>query len=111
MNKEERLHFENFLWFVFILLCFLNIDADNIEIDSIHNNVIDNKSNEIFLFTLIVTFFIYLYFLIRNINSYDEINNKKLYDIKVLGSLFFVVGCLLLIYFQKENRSFPFSPS
>ena len=36
---------------------------------------------------------------------------KKLYDIKVLGSLFFVVGCLLLIYFQKENRSFPFSPS
>ena len=66
------------LWFVFILLCLLNIDADNIEIDSIHSNVIDNKSNEIFLFTLIVTFFIYLYFLIRNINSYDEINNKKL---------------------------------
>ena len=50
MSKEERLHFENFLWFVFILLCLLNIDADNIEIDSIHSNVIDNKSNEIFLF-------------------------------------------------------------
>ena len=50
MSKEERLYFENFLWFVFILLCLLNIDADNIEIDSIHSNVIDNKSNEIFLF-------------------------------------------------------------
>ena len=44
-------------------------------------------------------------------NGKGEEHKIKLYDIKVLGSLFFVVGCLLLIYFQKENRIFPFSPS
>lgn len=73
MNSEIfRLNFEDFLWSIFIILAVLNIQGDYDEkkyIDS-HNEIFRNESNSIFTLTLTITFFIYLYFLVRNYNFY-----------------------------------------
>lgn len=73
MNSEIfRLNFEDFLWSIFIILAVLNIQGDYDEKKYInsHNEIFRNESNSIFTLTLTITFFIYLYFLVRNYNFY-----------------------------------------
>lgn len=118
MGIEEdlnRLNFENQLWLIFSLLCLLNISGDNEEIDYLKTNNINskNKSDQIFEFTLIVTLLIYIYFFNRNVKFYNKAHNnqKQLYKIKVFGSLFLIIGIILLIYFQNNQNNFPGSPA
>lgn len=118
MGIEEdlkRLNFENQLWLIFSLLCLLNISGDNEEIDYLKTNNINskNKSDQIFKFTLIVTLLIYIYFFNRNVKFYNKAHNnqKQLYKIKVFGSLFLIIGIILLIYFQNNQNNFPGSPA
>ena len=112
-NKSKeltRLNFENFLWIVFAFLCFLNIYGDKLQKEYINTNInnFEKQSNNVFTFTLIVTLFIYIYFFLRNYNSYMKSTNeeKNLYKIKVFGSIFLIVGIICLIYFQKNNENF-----
>ena len=106
MNSEIfRLNFEDFLWSIFIILAVLNIQGDYDEkkyIDS-HNEIFRNESNSIFTLTLTITFFIYLYFLVRNYNFYKQVPSyqKQAYLIQLYGSAFLVAGVCLLLYFQK----------
>lgn len=116
-NQEEinRLNFENNIWILFSCLCLINIAGDNNLKDYLRTNNINKKniSDNLFLFTLSVTLLIYIYFLNRNIKAYKKASevNKELYKVKVFGSLFLIIGILLLIYFQKEQTSFNGSPA
>lgn len=111
----NRLNFENILWFIFIVLSILNIIGDNYEkkFVSFNDYYYKVEANKIFEFTLIVSFFIYLYFLYRNYNSMNNVSNdmKEFYEIKFLGSLFLIIGILCLIYFQEKQTSFVGSPA
>lgn len=113
-SEVSRLHFENFLWFVFIVLSCLNIIGDlNDEIFLKENNLYYKKqSNLIFTFTIMVTLFIYLYYFIRNYKAYElsTDDQKQMYFIKLLGSSFFVLGVFCLLYFQINQKSFLGSP-
>lgn len=121
MNEENvygeirRLDFENFLWETFIILSLLNIYGDNDDKKYLQSkdNKYKEKSNKIFTFTLIVTFFIYVYFFLRNYNSYEKAteSQKNLYLIKLLGSAFLIAGVLCLLYFQTRQTSFIGSPA
>ena len=113
MNTDEkirRLNFEDFLLTIFICLSILNIIGDNYEKKYLKTFNIYYKANanKIFDFTLSITILIYLYFVIRNYNSYKNIeeNNKKLYSIKLFGSILIIVGDICLLYFQKKQESF-----
>lgn len=112
MNKDEikRLNFEDFLLIIFICLSILNIIGDYLMKDYLKYNNINskNKSKKIFDFTLSITILIYLYFVIRNYNSYKNIDEskKQLYSIKLFGSILIIVGSILLFYFQKKENSF-----
>ena len=69
INDEiNRLNFEDCLWFIFTLLCFLNIKGDKRDKEYIKTNYKKylDESNNIFEFTLIITLLIYLYFFFRN---------------------------------------------
>lgn len=74
LEELKRLKFEDFLWIVFGISCFLNVygDYNNKEYLLTHNNYYKSNSNKIFEITLIITFFIYLYFLSRNYKFYKK---------------------------------------
>jgi hypothetical protein len=114
IEELKRLKFEDLLWLLFAFLSFLNIYGDDLQKKYLNtsNKELEDKSNQVFLFTLGVTFLIYLYFFIRNYNAFKNtsLENKKLYTIKVLGSSFLLAGIICLIYFQKKNQSFIGTP-
>ena len=112
MNDIQRLQFENLLWIVFIGLIIGNIIGDEKEIAFLKTNdkQKEEEANQIFENVLLVTIFIYLYFLQRNVNAYKESNEKDLYEIKVIGSSLLVIGIVCLYYFQKKQENFVGSP-
>lgn len=114
-SELKRLNFEDFLWIIFAILAFTNIygDYNDKEFLITNNPSFQIKSNTIFEITLLVTFFIYLYFLKRNYNFYKKASseNKELYFIKLLGSSFLIAGVICLIYFQTKQRAFIGSPA
>ena len=114
-NELKRLNFEDALWIIFAILCFLNVFGDYLEKEYLKTDInnYDKQSNEVFTFTLIVTLFIYIYFFLRNYNIYKNVSQqqKSLYSIKVMGSVFLIAGVICLLYFQKNNKSFIGSPS
>lgn len=114
-NELKRLKFEDMLWIIFGILCFINIYGDKLQETDIYNNskMLEKSANNIFTFTLIVTFFIYVYFFIRNYNNYENASSdkKELYTIKVFGSIFLIVVVVCLIYFQTHNKNAIGAPS
>lgn len=114
-DEISRLNFEDFLWFIFALLCFLNIkgDKDDKEYLKTNNKYYKNESNKIFEFTLIITSLIYIYFFFRNYIFLNRVKDsqKQLYRIKLLGSSLLLAGVICLIYFQVNNNSFIGSPA
>lgn len=114
-KEIQRLNFEDLLWIIFALLSLLNVygDYDLKKYIESHDNEYKSESDKIFTLTLIVTFFIYVYFFLRNYKVYEQVleNQKKLYSIKVLGSIFLIVGIVFLLYFQRKQTSFTGSPA
>lgn len=114
-NEIKRLNLEDFLWALFAILSIINIQGDKLQKEYLYSNKkeIEKQSNDIFTLTLTVTLFIYLYFFIRNYNAYKKASkeNKRLFEIKILGSAFLIAGIISLIYFQTHNPDFVGSPS
>lgn len=104
-----RLNFENVLWIVFMSLAFLNIlgDCASQKFLISQDSYYKRQSDSIFTLTLVITFLIYLYFLIRNLRQYQETPNylKKMYLIKVFGSIFLISGIICLLYFQQKQKN------
>jgi hypothetical protein len=115
LSEIRRLDFEDLLWVIFAILSILNIygDYNDKEYLKTNNKMYDDTSSRVFEFTLTVTFFIYLYFLIRNYNAYSKVSaeSKNLYLIKLFGSALLIGGVIALIYFQKNENSFIGSPA
>lgn len=111
LNKKiMALYFEDFLLVVFICLNILNMIGDSYERKFLRSNCNNykNYANRIFDFTLFVTIIIYFYFLLRNWKSYRDISDdkKKLYGVKLFGSILVIVGIICLFYFQRKQSNF-----
>lgn len=113
-NEIERLDIENFIWVIFIILSLFSIigNYDERLFLKEKNYYYKDQANKIFEFSLIVTFFIYLYFFYRNYEAYENssLEMRKLYQVKVMGTLFLIIGILCSLYFQKSQSSFVGSP-
>lgn len=113
-NDLTRLNFEDYIWIIFIGLGILNIVGDKYLKDYIKtNNKEDEKiANKIFLFILIISLLIYIYFFIRNIYAYEKCNEeeKELFFVKVFGSALVIGGIICLIYFQYNQNDFIGTP-
>lgn len=114
-NELKRLNFEDILWLIYVVLAFLNIEGDRLQKKYLNTNEYhyEKESNDVFLFTLIITLFIYIYFFLRNYKAYENANNetKNIFYVKLLGSAFLIAGAICLIYFQKNNENFIGTPS
>ena len=110
----KRLNFEDYIWFLFAILSFLNIYGDYFQKEFLksNNKNYENKANDIFLFVLIIGFFIYLYFLYRNYRIFLKTNDedKGFFLIKLIGSALLISGSICLIYFQYKQKDFIGTP-
>lgn len=116
MNDEiSKLNFQDFLFIVFAIVCLINVRGDYYtkEYLKTNNEYYNYKSNKTFILTLKVTILIYIYFLVRNYESYQKISEDKkdLYLTKVFGSCLLIAGALLLLYFQENQNSFIGAPA
>ena len=58
--------------------------------------------------TIVIALLIYLYYLKRNYEIFNEANEKEknMIRIRLFGSIFFVVGALCLVYFRFKDTTF-----
>ena len=113
-DNIKRLNFEDYAWIVFVFLCFLNIYGNQLEKIFLrtNNSYFKRKSNSYYILALVIVFLIYSYFITRNLYQFHKASpqDKALYSIKVLGSILVIGGIVLLIYFQKNEKTFVGSP-
>ena len=114
-SEIKRLNFEDILWIIFIFLSIMNIVSNNFQKDYVVSGVeyFEDRAKNISIFVLTILVFVYLYFFVRNYNMYnnkDYPTNEDL--IKVMGSLFFIIGTICLLYFQiNSNDNFIGGPA
>lgn len=108
-NELSRLRFEDYLWIFYGSIIISNILGNYYEKEYLktYNKEYDIKANTIFEIILILTFFIYIYLLLRNYNNYQKapIDEKNLYLVRVFGAIFLIIGIFCFIYYQDEQRA------
>lgn len=110
----KRLTLEDYIWFIFAILAFLNIFGDNLQKEFLKTNdkCYEVKANNVYLFVLIIIFIIYIYFFYRNYRAFLKTNDneKGLFLIKLIGSALLIGGAICLIYFQYNQSDFIGTP-
>lgn len=107
INKLKRLNFEDYVWILYASISLANVYGNyyNKQYLKGQNKAGLNTANKIFEITIIITFLIYIYFFLRNYKNYKEApqEEKEVYFVRVIGSIFLIVGAVCLIYYQKEK--------
>lgn len=111
----KRLNLEDYIWFIFAVLAFLNIFGDNLEKEFIktNNKCYRSNANKVFLFVLYIGFIIYIYFFYRNYRAFlkSSEEEKGLFLVKLIGSALLIGGAICLIYFQTKQADFVGTPA
>ena len=112
MRNSElvNLNIEKLIYIVFIIISIMGIIGTNYEEKFLNtrNAKYHKKGSTIFKITILIALIIYLYYLKRNYELFNEANEieKKKIRIRLFGSIFFVVGAICLVYFRFTDTSF-----
>ena len=115
-EKLSNLKLDNILSIAIIIVSFINIFGDLIEQKGVINNDQEQKNlaHDIYSFAVICSIILYLIFFARSKKSLDDaISNNEdttLKSIRLLGSIFFILGILCIFFFtinEKENIDSP----
>ena len=115
-KQLNELKLDNILSVAIIVLSIFNIIGDLIEQEAVTTNDEDKKkiSSNIYTLAVIGSIILYLIFFKRSKNSLDEAINKNEntlpYKVRLLGSIFFIIGILCVFYFtvsEKDNIDSP----
>lgn len=111
-SMVKRLSFENWIWFVFIIISVLDIYGDELLKKNLTegDKEAQKKAQKLFLGVSVVSIIIYIYFLFRNSNDYKKYHNKS-YEVRLIGSILILTGSLCLLYFQLTTMQQTDSPS
>ena len=106
--KDISINTEDIVFIILIGSLVINIVGNNYRRNN--NYYVANKY---YLSSLIITIIIYFYFLNRNYKAYKECSNenKRLFEIKLLGTSFLIAGALCLIYFQINDPTSNLTPA
>lgn len=110
ISEINRLNFEDIVWIIYATSTISNVYGnyyDKLYLKT-NNEAYMNRANDIFEITLIITFLVYIYFLLRNYKLYKRASSreKELYLIRVFGTILVIVGVICLIYFQTKKSVF-----
>ena len=106
MRNSElvNLDVEKIIYIIFIIISIMGIIGTNYEEKFLltKDNNYHKKGSTIF------ALLIYLYYLKRNYEIFNEANEKEknMIRIRLFGSIFFVVGALCLVYFRFKDTTF-----
>jgi hypothetical protein len=110
MNKDveniNELQFEKILAGFFIVISIMNIYGDNLQQTFIKtkDRQYEKKARDIFITALIISIFIYLYFIYRNNSDLKDAmeNNDNVFEsqVRLFGSILILIGALCILYFQ-----------
>ena len=115
MNDKIReingLNIEIVLSIIFIFISLINIYGDQIQkkflITGERND--EKKARKIFAIALIISIFIYLYFIYRNYNDLQDAikNNQSVPQsyIRLFGSILILVGALCILYYIESSST------
>ena len=109
-NEIKRLKFEDFIAVLFIVTSAINIYANTLHIEYLNTNNQEKEriARDLYLLVTIITIAVYYYFINRNYNFLKEAENKgqdtRLHFIRFVGSIFFMVGILLVFYVLVKSR-------
>ena len=106
-NEINRLNFEDILWGIFIILSILNIISNANQKKYVVSKLqeYEDTANNISILVLTILLIIYMYFFARNYTMYNNKDNRTKADqIKVAGSIFFIIGTICLLYFQTNSK-------
>ncbi len=111
-NMVKRLSFENLIWIGFIIISALDIYGDELlKKDLLYNDKkARDKANKLFCKLIAFSVLVYFYFFIRNYSDYKKHHNKS-YKIRLIGSIFILIGSICLLYFQTTTSNSTDSPS
>lgn len=111
---EVNLDIEKIIYVVFIIISVMGIIGTNYEEKFIEtgDSFYHEKGGTIFKITIVIALIIYLYYLKKNYEIYNEASSKEknLIRIRFFGSVFFVVGAICLVYFRFKDPGFVDSP-
>lgn len=111
VEELKELEIEKLIWLIFIFISALNIYGDNIEELFLKSNnlILERKSKNIFIFTIIISLLIYLYFATRNYKklSKEEYGSDefKLKLFRLIGSILIIVGTIFILYFEVNEQT------
>lgn len=111
MNNQDtellikRLSFENILWGIYLIIAIFNIYGDELIKKSIRENIeeANQAARKIFLYILIVTLLINIYFIMRNYYDYQKDPNNST-KIRLIGSCLLIGATLCFLYSQLATQ-------
>lgn len=108
-NSINNVNFEKLLSIIFIVIGLANILGDDLVIKSIKCNdpTLRSKANTIFLWGLIISFLIYIVFVARNYQFYQEKKEAGLDATaeltRLFGSVIILAGFAVIFYYFINN--------
>lgn len=107
----KELKLDNYLSIIIIILSFANIIGDLIEQESIITNNQEKKvvAHNIYIYAIIGSTILYYIFFKRSAISLDKAKKKGdnifPYFIRLIGSVFFIIGILCILFFNITERN------
>lgn len=118
MNNNQKeikdIVIDEWIWIAFIIISMANIVGDELKKETLqHKNNYNDLAKKIFIITAFISLLIYIYFASKSYQKVKELKFKnkdtQLYEIRLLGNIFVVVGVILIIYFHLNEKE-PFNP-
>lgn len=111
MRKNKQVNIDDLISIIFIVGSILNIYANQLHNRYLEENDINSevKAKEIYIFVIIVTIILYLYFVKRNygflMNAKRNNLDTSLLTIRFIGSVLLIIGISFILYYEVNSEA------
>lgn len=107
-DQIERLKFDDFLYFAFIIAAIIDIYADDKLKKSYMRSGKEKDVSELYLTASVIVLLVFFFFGLRNYRQLKHLQKgTEAYNnafMRVIGSVFLVFGQLLLLFYLMEQK-------